>query len=222
MKQVDTDTSSSISSNEFNWVDSGTPDSQAYLAPVVLSEIRKIVIKYPGKQLKVLDLGCGNGVFSARLANEGYQVNACDHSISGVEVAKSQLPLIDFFQQDINKELPEQYKGQFDIVVSLEVIEHLFQPRALFDRAKEALSGQGTLIVSTPYHGYAKNLALALFNKFDDHWHPLRDFGHIKFFSKNTLLQCFRECGFFVNSFARVGRIPALAKSMIFVAELKE
>ena len=86
------------------------------MAPVVLGEIRKIVIKYPGKQLKLLDLGGGNGEFSARLANEGYQVNACDHSISGVEIAKSQFPQINFFQQDINKELPDQYKGQFDKV----------------------------------------------------------------------------------------------------------
>jgi 2-polyprenyl-3-methyl-5-hydroxy-6-metoxy-1,4-benzoquinol methylase len=222
MKKFDADISRSISSNEFNWVDSKMPDSHAYLAPVVLSEIRKIAIKYPGKQLEVLDLGCGNGRFSARLANEGYQVNACDHSISGVEIAKIQLPHIGFFQQDINKELPEQYRGRFDIVISLEVIEHLFHPRALFDRAKEALGGQGSLIVSTPYHGYTKNLALALCNKFDMHWHPLKDFGHIKFFSKNTLLQCLRECGFFVNSFSRVGRISALAKSMIVVAELKE
>ncbi len=157
MKQVDTGSNSSISSHEFNWVDLETPDSHAYLAPDVLSEIRKIVIKYPGKQLKMLDLGCGNGVFSARLASEGGQVNAYDHSISGVEVAKNQFPKIDFFQQDINKELPEQYKGQFDIVVSLEVIEH-----------------------------------------------PLRDFGHIKFFSKNPLLQCVPECGFEFSSFHRV------------------
>lgn len=220
MKPVDTDSNSSISSHEFNWVDSETPDSHAYLAPVVLSEIRKIVIKYPGKQLKLLDLGCGNGEFSARLANEGYQVTACDHSISGVEIAKSLFPQIDFFQQDINKELPDQYKGQFDIVVSLEVIEHLFQPRILFDRSKEAIGEEGYLIASSPYHGYFKNLALALLNKFDNHWHPLRDFGHIKFFSKNTLLQCASECGFEVLSFHRVGRVPIVAKSIVVVAHL--
>jgi 2-polyprenyl-6-hydroxyphenyl methylase/3-demethylubiquinone-9 3-methyltransferase len=72
--------------------------------------------------------------------------------------------------------------------------------------------------MSTPYHGYWKNLALALTNKFDAHWHPLRDFGHVKFFSRATLSQLASEAGFSVTDFLRVGRIPVLACSMILVA----
>jgi len=219
---TDTDLHKSLSSDEFCWSEGNTPDSHAYLAPVVMKQLRRISNLKAGKPLKVLDLGCGNGTFSARMANAGFKVTACDHSISGVEIAKKAFPRIEFFQQDVNEHIPAEYAGMFDVVVSLEVIEHLFQPRLLFRRAQEALGRNGHLILSTPYHGYTKNLALALFNKFDDHWHPLRDFGHIKFFSKNTLLQCFMECGFSVNTFSRVGRIPAFAKSMIVVAELKE
>ncbi|HKI45257.1 MAG TPA: class I SAM-dependent methyltransferase [Balneolales bacterium] len=218
---MDTDSNSSLSSDEFCWAGGEAPDSHGYLAPAVISELKKIAARYPDRQLKVLDLGCGNGAFSARMVHEGYEVKACDHSISGVQIAKEQYSQIEFFQHDIIQPLPDQLNGVFDVVVSLEVIEHLFQPRALFDRAREALGEGGCLIVSTPYHGYLKNIALALFNKFDDHWHPLRDFGHIKFFSRGTLTKCIEECGFQLRGFHRVGRIPALAKSMIATADLK-
>ena len=77
--------------------------------------------------------------------------------------------------------------GTFDTVLSAEVVEHLFLPRELFARAREALGDGGRLVVTTPYHGYAKNLALAVFGQFDQHWVPLSDYGHIKFFSKATL-----------------------------------
>jgi hypothetical protein len=76
----------------------------------------------------------------------------------------------------------------------------------------------GVLILSTPYHGYLKNLALAITDEFDDHWHPLRDFGHVKFFSRRTLVRLACESGFSVRQFMRVGRIPAFACSMILVA----
>jgi hypothetical protein len=38
------------------------------------------------------------------------------------------------------------------------------------------------LIITTPYHGYLKNIALSVSVKFDHHVNPLWDGGHIKFF----------------------------------------
>ncbi|MFN3682011.1 MAG: hypothetical protein ACK4VP_08235, partial [Nitrospira sp.] len=76
----------------------------------------------------------------------------------------------------------------------------------------------GVAIVSTPYHGYWKNLALALSGKMDAHFTALWDHGHIKFWSIRTLRQLLQEAGFSEIRFLRVGRIPPLAKSMIAVA----
>jgi 2-polyprenyl-6-hydroxyphenyl methylase/3-demethylubiquinone-9 3-methyltransferase len=73
--------------------------------------------------------------------------------------------------------------------------------------------------VSTPYHGYLKNLALALSGKLDKHFTALWDGGHIKFFSIATLGQLLREAGFKDLRFVRVGRIPPLAKSMLAIAK---
>lgn len=72
--------------------------------------------------------------------------------------------------------------------------------------------------MSTPYHSYLKNLALALSGKMDNHFTALWDHGHIKFWSKKTLTLLLREAGFSKVKFFRAGRIPPLAKSMLAVA----
>jgi 2-polyprenyl-6-hydroxyphenyl methylase/3-demethylubiquinone-9 3-methyltransferase len=165
-----------------------------------------------------LDLGCGNGSFSALLRSQNFIVMGCDASASGIALAREAHPEVDFFEHDISNPLPAGFAGAYDAVVSLEVVEHLMQPRHLVARAYSALRPGGVLIMSTPYHGYWKNLSLALTNRFDAHWHPLRDFGHVKFFSRRTLSQLACEAGFSTKQFIRVGRIPAFACSMILVA----
>lgn len=73
--------------------------------------------------------------------------------------------------------------------------------------------------MSTPYHGYLKNLALALTGKMDRHFTALWDHGHIKFWSIPTLTTLMVDAGSETIRFRRVGRIPALAKSMIAIAQ---
>jgi len=102
-------------------------------------------------------------------------------------------------------------------VVSTEVIEHLYQPRKLIALANEVLKDDGIIVISTPYHGYMKNLALALCNKFDQHLDPLWDGGHIKFWSRNTLSKVLEEYDFRILNFIGAGRVYGLWKSMILV-----
>jgi len=210
---VATDKNLSNATHEFVWEDAEVPQAHRYLASPTITVLREMGAH------SILDLGCGNGSFSALLQAENFLVVGCDASASGIAHARKAHPAVEFFEHDISNPLPSSFADAFDAVVSLEVVEHLMQPRHLAARAYSALRPGGVLIMSTPYHGYLKNLALALTNKFDSHWHPLRDFGHVKFFSRRTLSQLARESGFSVRNCARVGRIPAFACSMILVAE---
>src|SRR5205823_87599 len=79
--------------------------------------------------------------------------------------------------------------------------EHLVRPRNLPRFAKQLLRPGGHLIISTPYHGYLKNLLLALTDKWDAHLNPFWDGGHIKFWSRKTLSQLLNEAGFRVVRF---------------------
>ena len=111
--------------------------------------------------------------------------------------------------------------GSVDLAARWGSREHLFLPRDLLVRAREALSPGGRVVIATPYHGYWKNLSLAVLNRFDQHWTPKSDYGHIKFFSLRTLCELLDECGFDPIATARVGRIPPLAPTMIATGRLR-
>lgn len=99
----------------------------------------------------------------------------------------------------------------------MEVIEHLYQPRAfvLFIRSILEASGGGQFIVTTPYHGYLKNLTIAAANKMDHHLSALWEGGHIKFWSRRTLAILLREAGYRQLAFTGAGRIPYLWRHMV-------
>jgi 2-polyprenyl-3-methyl-5-hydroxy-6-metoxy-1,4-benzoquinol methylase len=178
--------------------------------------VRRILLSgdVPGRT--VLEIGCGNGATAHMIRLLGFEVTGIDPSISGIEIASASYPGIHFAEGSAYDDLAAKY-GRFACVVSLEVVEHCYWPRRFAKTVHDLLEPGGVGIISTPYHGYTKNLALALAGKFDRHWAPLWDGGHIKFWSRKTLGQLFGETGFSSVACIRVGRIPALAKSMIAV-----
>ena len=163
---------------------------------------------------KLFEIGCGNGFTANQLASLGYEVTAVDSSQSGIAMGKRAFPNLKLFEGSAYDDLAGQY-GQFPVVISLEVIEHCYDPRKYAKTFYELLEPGGLGIISTPYHGYLKNLALAITGKLDRHFTVLWDGGHIKFFSPATLTQLLLETGFKTPEIFRVGRIPPLAKSMI-------
>lgn len=169
------------------------------------------------KPRRIFDLGCGNGVNARRLAALGYAVTAVDPSVSGIEQAQRVPSAAEFAVASAYDDLAARF-GCFDLVVSLEVVEHVYSPKAFIERVRDLLQPGGTVILSTPYHGYLKNLAIALSGRFDAHVNPLWEGGHIKFWSVATLRALLTGAGLQMSAVHRVGRIAPLAKSMIVVA----
>jgi 2-polyprenyl-6-hydroxyphenyl methylase/3-demethylubiquinone-9 3-methyltransferase len=186
--------------------------STRYLWPVV----RKLIHDETSAG-RIFELGCGNGASAGMLAADGYDVTGVDISESGIRIARSAHPVPRFDVGSAYDDLAGRY-GQFPLVVSLEVIEHCFYPRTYAKTVFELLEPGGLAIISTPYHGYWKNLVLALSGKMDDHFTALWDGGHIKFWSVRTLAALLHEAGFEEVRFERAGRIAPLAKSMIATA----
>jgi 2-polyprenyl-6-hydroxyphenyl methylase/3-demethylubiquinone-9 3-methyltransferase len=151
------------------------------------------------------------------MAQQGWSVTGVDPSTEGIAQANAQYPLLSLHAGSAYEDLAGRY-GQFPIVTSLEVVEHVYFPRQYAATLFSLVESGGVAIVSTPYHGYWKNLALSLTGKMDAHFTALWDHGHIKFWSMNTLGVLLREAGFVDIRFERVGRIPLLAKSMIAIA----
>ena len=145
-----------------------------------------------------------------------YSVIGVDPSIDGIKEANLAFPELSLFKGSAYDDLSGTY-GEFPIVVSLEVVEHVYFPRLYAKTIFKLLQPGGTAIISTPYHGYWKNLALAITGKMDLHFTALWDHGHIKFWSRETLKELLLEAGFSNIKFVRVGRIPLFAKSMIAI-----
>lgn len=199
--------------SDYRYTSSEPSYSNNYLWPPVLDIM--LVNLQPGD--RIIDVGCGNGAIAALLHEQGFSMTGVDPSESGIRLAQTTYPEIQFVQRSAYDDLAGEF-GEFNAVISLEVVEHCFSPRDYARSVISLLSPGGIAVISTPFHGYWKNLALALSGKFDAHWSPLWDGGHIKFWSEATLQTLLVETGFVEIGFRRVGRIPPLAKSMIAIA----
>src|SRR3954447_22162510 len=97
---------------------------------------------------RVLDLGCGTGYGSAILAAGGARgVVGVDRSPSAIAHAAAQHPGR-YVIADAGA-LPFA-DAAFDLVVALELIEHLVRPEVLVGEMRRVLAADGTAIVSTP------------------------------------------------------------------------
>ena len=116
------------------------------------------------------------------------QVVGIDLSRQGVQLARLTYPNARFEELPADQNILERLGEEpFDIVVSAEVIEHLYTPRDFARGCFAALKPGGKFLCTTPYHGYLKNILICVLNQFDNHFNPLRDGGHIKFWSLKTL-----------------------------------
>ena len=205
----------SVDRPEYAYRASAASCAHAYLLPAI-----KQLVQSFGKQGTVLDLGCGNGSLSHELSKLGFKVYGLDRSDSGIQIAREAFPEVQFSLGDVEEELSPQpfHAESFDVVVSTEVVEHLYRPRRLIKNAFGLLKPSGHFIVSTPYHGWLKNVVLAITGKMDKHFTAHWDGGHIKFWSRDTLSRLLTEQGFTDLRFVGTGRVPYIWKSMILIA----
>ncbi|HIK11971.1 MAG TPA: class I SAM-dependent methyltransferase [Oscillatoriaceae cyanobacterium M33_DOE_052] len=204
----------SSSQYQYAYFNSQAKHHHAYIISPLLAMLAEARKNLPEKP-RLLDLGCGNGSLTHVIAQQGYEVVGVEPSEQGVTIAQKTFPDYRLIHASVY-DLPDaELGGKFDIVISVEVIEHLIYPRELLKAARHCLKPNGTLIITTPYHGYLKNLALALSGKMDRHFQPCKDGGHIKFFSANTLTELFKSEGFTGMQLQFAGRFPYLWKSML-------
>lgn len=202
----------------YQYVTVGHNNSHSYLLPAVIAEVEQLRTELVDKNLRLFELGCGNGSVAASLADLGWEVYGADPSEEGIAAAMAERPELKLRQRSAYDDLAKEY-GRFPVVTSLEVVEHVYAPRKYASTLFNLLEPGGTAIISTPYHGYWKNLVMSATGKMDAHFTALWDHGHIKFWSIPTLTTLLKEAGFGDIRFVRVGRVPPLAESMIAIAQ---
>lgn len=166
---------------------------------------------------QVLDAGCGTGEFVAFLHDLGFQVTGVELSEAAVTKARKRYLDADIRVASLEEPLPFT-DAVFDVIWCTEVLEHMFDVHSTLAEFNRVLKKGGTLLLTTPYHGLVKNLAIVLLG-FDRHFNP--EISHIRFFTQATLARCLKRAGFVPVSWQGIGRSWPLWKSF-FVEARKE
>ena len=136
-------------SNEW-WDQNGKFKILHNLTPVRIKYIKKIVTLKNNNNLEILDLGCGGGLLSEPLCRLGAKVTGIDFIKNNIKIAKqhakqSNLEINYICQNLYNLNL----KKKFDVILLLEVIEHLDNWQKLIKKLDKLLKPKGKLIIST-------------------------------------------------------------------------
>ena len=158
-----------------------------------------------GPNLRVLDLGCGNGAFLHTLQGRDWALYGLEPSVSAAEYAR------DRFGLNVVNSTIEEYKlerGFFDIVYCRMVLEHLYYPRDVLCEIRGALKSSGHLVVTVPNAGSWE------WKTFREYWYGLQVPRHLSHFTPETLTRLLNESGYSVE---RIVFQPSLTNVLVSV-----
>jgi SAM-dependent methyltransferase len=163
----------------------------------------------PGE--RVLDLGCGSGRFVAALRDAGADAVGVEIAEAALERARQVAPGADLRLLEPDGSIPLEH-ASVDLVWCSEVLEHVADAGYLLLEARRVLKPDGRLLVTVPYHGRVKTVALAL-TRFDAHFDPQGQ--HLRFFTRASLSRTLADAGFEDVRVAAVGGPPLLRESLV-------
>lgn len=101
---------------------------------------------------KILDVGCGGGILSEALAKAGAQVTGLDLSDASLQVARQhsqQHGLNIEYRYERVEDLAQKEAGTYDVVVCMEMLEHVPEPSKVIAACAQALKPGGLAFFST-------------------------------------------------------------------------
>jgi 2-polyprenyl-3-methyl-5-hydroxy-6-metoxy-1,4-benzoquinol methylase len=139
---------------------------------------------YPQKG-KLLDVGCGTGMFLNVCREDGWKVNGIEPDTGARQIAE------EINKATIKTEILSSFKNeQFDIITMWHVLEHVHLLNDTIDWLSERLSKEGSLIIAVPNH---ESKDAAIYGK---QWAAYDVPRHLYHFSQKSINQLFEQKGF--------------------------
>lgn len=154
----------------------------SWIGPIKEVAGRSVMWLRGGQRGRLLDVGCGNGLFLAHMQNFGWQVSGIEPDPDAVRSARERYGLQDIYIGSL--ENVEIKKNSFDAVTMNHVIEHLPDPVQTLKQCWYVLRPGGQLVLTTPN---AESLGRHLFKRNWRGWEPPR---HLFLFDSQTLASC--------------------------------
>jgi len=144
------------------------------------STVFKNIDLLPQTPVKVLEIGCGTGIFLQQLEqNSTWEVHGCDLRLEALELCATTRSKL--FLYNIHDRNP-RFSDIFQVVFLMDVLEHVDDDVAFLCSAAYHLVPQGLLVISVPCHQF-------LFSKYD------LAAGHKRRYSRTSILKCIRASG---------------------------
>ncbi|MDI6773847.1 MAG: methyltransferase domain-containing protein [Verrucomicrobiota bacterium] len=159
----------------------------------------------------ILDLGAGEGAFSARLSDMGYRVTASDLDPQALKAAGVEFARLDFNDEDAFGRFLGEHRQSFDAVCALEVIEHIEDPWRFVRTVRDFLRPGGRVFITTPnIASWLSRVVFLLQSRFHQFGPDDLSYGHIAPISPGQLRLLLEREGFLDVSVKPAGTLPPL------------
>ena len=149
----------------------------------ILHKINPIRIEYilknfkrPLKGKKVLDIGCGGGLVSESLSLKGAFVTAIDENNKNLNQAKNHAKINSLKINYIKSSFDNFYKknkNKFDLILCLEVLEHIDNFKKTLQQITTLVKPKGTLVLSTINRNLKSLILAKIFGEYILNWIPI-------------------------------------------------
>jgi len=156
---------------------------------VIRREVRERLLPAVPRGSRLLDVGCGNGVFLAAATGEGYAARGVDVSEESARLCRERG--LDARAGDF---LTMPLDGPYDAVTFWDVMEHLREPAAFLERAREVLKPGGALVLKIPGFGRGTFRPIALLPRLAGVM--LGAPSHVQYFNHRSLEALLARTGF--------------------------
>ena len=158
-----------------------------------------------GRAGTALDVGCGAGDNARILAARGWKVSGI--TLSPAEQASAEPACSKVWVHDLEKGLPEDASGPYDLVVLSHVLEHLRNPELLLNQISRVIMPESQIAVALPNILNWHQRLLFLTGQFEYRDEGIMDNTHLRFYTFSSARKMLEKCGFQVISAKGAGSI---------------